>query len=169
MRPLLIGSLVSLLALAACQKKDAAQPAATPTPQSPTANVGGPIDNLTFAPITGVDVKALTKSPSGLYWRDLTVGSGDSVKVGQVVSVHYTGWLPNGQQFDASTANDPPLAFPLGRGRVIPGWDEGVAGMRIGGKRQLVIPAELGYGAAGSGPIPPNSVLVFTVEVVGAK
>jgi len=127
-----------------------------------------PIEQTTFAPELGIDLAGSNKSATGLYTRDLLVGDGPLVGDGQVVDVYYDGRLANGTQFD-KTAPGNPYSFPVGRGRVIAGWDEGVAGMRIGGKRQLIIPPALGYGANGIGPIPPNAVLVFTVEVVAAR
>lgn len=107
---------------------------------------------------------------SGLRYIDEQVGSGDAPKQGQNVQVHYTGWLTNGTKFDSSRDRGQPFVFSLGKGQVIKGWDEGVASMRIGGKRRLIIPAELGYGARGAGGvIPPNAELIFDVELLGAK
>lgn len=104
---------------------------------------------------------------SGLIIEDLTVGSGDEACAGQEVTVHYTGWLTNGDKFDSSKDRGDPFAFPLGGGRVIRGWDEGVQGMKIGGTRKLTIPPDLGYGARGAGGvIPPNATLVFEVELL---
>jgi FKBP-type peptidyl-prolyl cis-trans isomerase len=124
---------------------------------------------LTFAPVLGVDLKTMTTTPSGLAYKDVKVGDGAEVKAGQTASVHYTGWLPDGTKFDSSRDRNEPFAFSVGAGQVIKGWDEGVAGMHVGGRRQLVIPPELGYGAAGSDPIPPNATLVFDVELLGVK
>jgi FKBP-type peptidyl-prolyl cis-trans isomerase FkpA len=111
-------------------------------------------------------------TPSGLQIEDTVVGSGSEAKAGNYVSVHYTGWLyENGQvgkKFDSSKDRNDPFEFPLGGGMVIKGWDEGVQGMKIGGTRRLVIPAELGYGAYGAGGvIPPNATLLFEVELLG--
>lgn len=104
---------------------------------------------------------------SQLVIEDLVVGEGAACQAGQTVVVHYTGWLTNGQKFDSSVDRNDPFDFPLGRGRVIPGWDQGVAGMQIGGKRKLTIPPELGYGPYGAGGvIPPNATLVFEVELL---
>lgn len=104
---------------------------------------------------------------SGLKYEDLVVGTGAEAKAGDTVSVHYTGTLTNGEKFDSSLDRDTPLQFELGAGRVIKGWDEGVAGMLVGGKRKLIIPPDLGYGAQGAGAsIPPNSTLVFEVELL---
>ncbi|MFK8066686.1 MAG: FKBP-type peptidyl-prolyl cis-trans isomerase [Gammaproteobacteria bacterium] len=104
---------------------------------------------------------------SGLKYEDLTVGEGDTAAEGQTVIVHYTGWLEDGTKFDSSKDRNMPFDFPLGGGRVIKGWDEGVAGMQIGGTRKLTIPADLGYGAAGAGGvIPANATLIFEVELL---
>jgi len=109
-----------------------------------------------------------TTTPSGLTIEDVTVGSGAVAAAGQKVKVHYTGWLTNGTKFDSSKDRGDPFEFPLGAGRVIKGWDEGVQGMKIGGTRKLTIPPALGYGARGAGGvIPPNATLVFEVELLG--
>ncbi len=109
-------------------------------------------------------------TPSGLKYDDLTVGTGAEAKAGQTVSVHYTGWLTDGKKFDSSVDRKQPFEFPLGMGRVIKGWDEGVQGMKVGGKRKLTIPPGLGYGASGAGgKIPPNATLIFDVELLGIK
>ena len=109
----------------------------------------------------------MTKSASGLYIQDLTVGTGDEATSGATVTVHYEGWLSSGTKFDSSRDRDEPFSFLLGAGRVIRGWDEGVAGMRVGGIRKLVIPPALGYGVGGSLPtIPGNATLVFDIELL---
>ncbi|MFH1633905.1 MAG: FKBP-type peptidyl-prolyl cis-trans isomerase [Chloroflexota bacterium] len=106
-------------------------------------------------------------SSSGLQYKDLVVGDGQEAKAGDTVSVHYTGWLEDGTKFDSSVDRDQPFEFQLGVGRVIQGWDEGVAGMKVGGQRKLTIPPELGYGASGAGGvIPPNATLIFEVELL---
>jgi FKBP-type peptidyl-prolyl cis-trans isomerase FkpA len=100
--------------------------------------------------------------------EDITEGGGAEATAGQRVDVHYTGWLENGQKFDSSHDRGKPFSFKLGAGEVISGWDKGVQGMKIGGKRKLTIPPELGYGARGAGNvIPPNATLVFEVELLG--
>ena len=105
---------------------------------------------------------------SGLQYEDLIVGSGATAKTGKTVLVHYTGWLTDGKQFDSSKDRGIPFQFVLGMGEVIRGWDEGVAGMQVGGIRKLTIPPSLGYGRRGAGRvIPPNATLVFEVELLG--
>jgi len=107
---------------------------------------------------------------SGLVIEDLVVGSGAEAKTGDMVSVHYTGTLITGEKFDSSLDRGTPFSFTLGAGEVIKGWDEGVAGMKVGGKRKLTIPPELGYGASGYPPvIPQNATLIFEVELVEIK
>lgn len=118
------------------------------------------------APERGTDSDYDT-TESGLKYRDIKVGDGDSPEKRQLVSVHYTGTLPNGKKFDSSLDRGEPFTFPVGAGRVIKGWDEGVATMKVGGKRELVIPAALAYGDRGvPGVIPPNSTLIFEVELL---
>ncbi len=109
-------------------------------------------------------------TPSGLKYVDQAVGTGDVAVVGKNVNVHYTGWLENGKKFDSSVDRGQPFSFPLGAGRVIKGWDEGVQGMKVGGKRKLTIPSDLGYGSRGAGGvIPPNATLIFDVELLGVR
>lgn len=108
------------------------------------------------------------ETASGLKYEDLVEGTGPSPTRGQRVEVHYTGWLTNGTKFDSSVDRGEPFEFVLGVGQVIRGWDEGVASMKVGGKRRLTIPPELGYGARGAGGvIPPNAELIFEVELLG--
>lgn len=126
--------------------------------QAPAADTGGGEgENLT---ITG----------SGLQFQDLKIGSGADVKNGDKVSVHYTGWLQDGKKFDSSVDRNEPFEFTVGQGQVIPGWDEGLQGMKVGGKRKLIIPPQLAYGATGAGGvIPPNATLTFEVELLAIK
>jgi len=112
----------------------------------------------------------MIKTPSGLQYEDMVAGSGASPVSGKKVTVHYTGWLTDGKKFDSSLDRNEPFIFQIGKGEVIAGWDEGVMTMKIGGKRKLVIPANLGYGAAGAGGvIPPNATLVFEVILLDIR
>lgn len=134
----------------------AGQPAPTPAEQS-------------YAPELNVDLEAMEQSSTGLYAQDVVEGTGQEARPGSEATVHYTGWLPDGRQFDSSRGGEP-FSFVLGQGMVIPGWDEGVAGMREGGQRRLVIPSELAYGTRGAGGvIPPNATLVFDVELLQVR
>ena len=111
-----------------------------------------------------------TTTASGLKYTDLQTGEGDEARAGQTVDVHYTGWLENGTKFDSSKDRGRPFSFSLGAGQVIRGWDEGVAGMKVGGKRTLTIPPTLGYGPRGAGGvIPPNATLKFDVELLSTR
>jgi FKBP-type peptidyl-prolyl cis-trans isomerase len=123
---------------------------------------------------TGTDTSSPTKvtgksksTASGVEYWDIKVGTGATAVTGKTVKVHYTGWLTTGKKFDSSVDRGTPFDFPLGGGQVIKGWDEGVAGMKVGGKRQLRIPPVAGYGARGAGGvIPPNAILIFDVELL---
>lgn len=115
--------------------------------------------------VTG-DEQAL---PSGLRFIEMESGAGAEAAAGRQVVVHYTGWLTDGRKFDSSRDRGQPFDFPLGGGMVIRGWDEGVAGMRVGGRRRLVIPPELGYGSRSVGPIPAGSTLLFNVELLEVR
>ena len=128
------------------------------------AQGGGRPDTSAPTKVTG----APKKTASGVSYWDIKVGTGAVATKGQTVTVHYTGWLTNGKKFDSSVDRGEPFEFRLGAGEVIKGWDEGVAGMKVGGKRQLKIPPELGYGPQGTpgGPIPPNATLIFDVELL---
>lgn len=141
--------LVSSFALAGCASEP---PATTQTPPPSTA---APSQEA-----TGVTT---------LQIQDIKVGKGAEAKAGQSVTVDYTGRLTDGTKFDSSVDSGKPFTFLLGAGKVIPGWDQGVAGMKVGGKRKLTIPPDLGYGPMGNGPIPPNATLVFDVELLGVK
>jgi FKBP-type peptidyl-prolyl cis-trans isomerase FkpA len=137
-------------------------------------------ESIQFAPSLNVDLAAMTLNPSGLYWQDLEVGTGAAAAVGNTIRVHYTGWFPDGTMFETSLTDNARclnfdltkntcIEFPLGVGLVIPGWDEGLVGMKVGGKRKLVIRPELAYGRPGRGKIPPLTTLVFDVELVWVK
>lgn len=124
-----------------------------------------PPEELNYSADLKVDIAAMRRLPTGVLYQDLAPGEGDTVRSGATVSVRYTGWLPDGTRFDGNEDMDP-IRFRVGVGMVIPGWDDGLIGMRAGGKRKLVIPPDQGYGPDGIGPIPPNSTLVFDVEVL---
>jgi peptidylprolyl isomerase len=111
------------------------------------------------------------KTDDGLQYWDIRMGNGQTAKEGSHVRVHYTGWLSNGKKFDSSVDTGKPFDFTIGNGEVIRGWEEGVTGMRVGGKRQLLIPPSLGYGTEGTpdGPIPPNATLVFDIQLLGVE
>jgi FKBP-type peptidyl-prolyl cis-trans isomerase len=147
---ILIFALASGFALA----QSAAKKSAAPNTNAPTK-------------VTGDGVKTV----SGLMYWEIRVGNGDVAKEGSHVRVHYTGWLTTGKKFDSSVDAGKPFDFTIGNGEVIKGWEEGVAGMRVGGKRQLRIPPDLGYGADGTpgGPIPPNATLIFDVQLLGVQ
>ena len=152
--------LIAAVALGACGDGDASESV------NPDALVG---------PVL-TDDEQFTTTASGLRYRDLREGDGPTPKAGDMVEVHYTGWLTDGTQFDSSRAEGRvPFRFPLGQGEVIAGWDEGVATMRVGGHRKLVIPGELGYGdhgyveADGTVSIPPGATLVFQVELLSIQ
>ncbi len=129
-------------------------------------NEGTPSE-VTFDPQLGVDLPAMEQTPSGLHYQTVKEGTGDAAAPGDEVVVHYTGWLPDGSEFDSSRNAGRPFVFGLGGGEVIDGWDEGVTGMRVGEQRKLVLPPELAYGAEGAGDvIPPGATLVFDVELL---
>ena len=151
-----IVSLALIATLAACGSDNTA-------PEPPD------IETTVFAASLGVDLTQSTKTASGLYWRDLTVGTGATATVGTRVGVRYTGWLSNGTQFDSNVGSASPFPVTIGGGGVISGFDEGLRGMKVGGQRQLIIPPHLGYGAAGQGAIPGNAIIVFRVEIVSVQ
>lgn len=127
-------------------------------------------DGEQFADELGVDLGSMEERPGGLHVEDVEVGSGAEATDGQLVVVHYTGWLADGTRFDSSRDAGVPFEVVVGQGNVIQGWDQGIPGMREGGRRKLVIPPELAYGASGAGGvIPPNATLVFDVELLEVR
>jgi FKBP-type peptidyl-prolyl cis-trans isomerase FkpA len=128
-----------------------------------------PIESTTFAAGLNVDLAASTKTATGLYYRDITVGTGTASTASSRVSVWYNAYFTNGQQFDAIVSPSTPFSFTLGTGYVIKGWDEGIVGMKVGGVRQLIIPPALAYGSSGYLSVPPNAVLVFNVTLAGVQ
>jgi peptidylprolyl isomerase len=160
-RLLLLAVLTAALAVGGCGGEDERE-AAAPTATATEAATPEP---------TKPAVEVPRRKPKRLVKEDLKVGDGPAAEPGQVVTVHYVGVsLANGRQFDASWDRGEPFQFQLGAGQVIPGWDEGVAGMKVGGRRQLVIPPRLAYGPQGSPPaIGPNETLVFVVDLLGVQ
>lgn len=157
-------AVLAIALLAGCNQYEAQKAASATgaTPSTPST----PAPAAAATPTGG----KVHKLPSGLQYEDMVVGSGKMAEPGMNVSVHYTGWLTDGTKFDSSVDRNQAFQFQLGAGMVIRGWDEGVKGMRIGGKRKLTIPPDMGYGAAGAGGvIPPNATLVFDVELLDVK
>jgi FKBP-type peptidyl-prolyl cis-trans isomerase len=157
MKYALMGVIILIVAVAAAavaQTSPAKKAAPVPNTKSPTK-------------VTGDGVK----TDSGLQYWDIRMGNGETAKEGSHVRVHYTGWLTNGKKFDSSVDAHQPFDFTIGNGEVIKGWEEGVSGMRVGGKRQLRIPPSLGYGANGTpdGTIPPNATLIFDVQLLAVQ
>lgn len=163
MRSFLVLALLAL-ALAGCQKTQSDATSATPTAGAPTGMSGA----ATTTPPSAATTKEVTM-PTGLKYEDVVVGTGAEAQKGKRVSVHYTGRLQDGTKFDSSLDRGEPYTFVLGSGSVIQGWDEGLVGMKVGGKRKLTIPPSMGYGPSGMGPIPPNATLLFDCELMDVQ
>lgn len=161
------GSLLALALLAGCDVRESGR---VDRPADATGGEESAVPTE-FAESLDIRLEDMQQTPSGLYIQDLVEGRGLAARSGHVVVVHYTGWLPNGEQFDSTREAGEARSFQLGARRdVITGWEEGVAGMRIGGKRRLVVPPHLGYGARGvPGAIPPNATLVYEFELIDIK
>jgi len=140
----------------------------TSTQLGTVAVAGSQAPDATASSLEAASTATQTTS-DGLMIDDVVLGAGEAVKTGDTVTVHYVGTFQNGQQFDSSYDREQPFSFTVGKGQVIKGWDEGLVGMQVGGKRVLVVPSDLAYGAAGGGPIPPNTTLVFTIELLSIK
>jgi hypothetical protein len=149
---------IGTVMIAACSKPPATT--ATTTPQ-PVAADPEDVSHVAFDPSLGVHLDAMVRRASGLYVQDLATGTGAVAALGRSIVVRYTGWLPNGKRFDGSE-----ITVTLGSNKTIRGWEEGLLGMRVGGKRRLIIPPHLGYGAKATGEIPANSILVFEMEAL---
>ena len=132
---------------------------------SPSATIA----NTTFAPSLGVDTTTMTPLRGGVWYRDLEVGTGAEAARGRTVGVYYTAYFASGGEFESTRSPEEPIRFELGAGRVIEGWDRGISGMRVGGRRRLVIPPSLAYGRRGTDRVPPNAVLVFDVELIDVR
>ncbi len=160
---------VALIALAGCQDKTSKATTSTTTTTQTSATTA-PAES-TGAGMSGTQAGAAAEvtTPSGLKYQDLVLGDGAVAESGKKVSVHYTGWLTDNTKFDSSVDRGQPFEFILGQGQVIRGWDEGVKGMRVHGKRRLTIPSDLGYGPRGQGPIPPDATLIFEVQLLDVK
>ncbi len=170
-RLFLLAALPGALLFAACgDDGDANDPTTKPSNTIVTERTPVPSASKSPSKTTGpITLNNPTVTASGLKYEDTTVGTGASPKTGQRVTVHYTGTLTNGTKFDSSRDKGTPFTFVIGTGAVIKGWDEGVATMKIGGKRVLYIPAALGYGSRANGPIPANSDLIFEVELISVQ
>ena len=165
-RPAFWLATLAAVALAGCQQTGTTEKSST---ASSTTTASAPSESPSATTGGAMEVQERTL-PGGLKVSDLKIGSGPMAESGRTVSVHYTGWLTDGTKFDSSLDRGRPFDFKLGAGQVIRGWDEGVTGMRVHGKRRLTIPPDLGYGPQGAGGvIPPNATLVFEVELLDVK
>jgi len=142
-------------------------PTEVPQAETPTPVIINQQEPVSASP--DADMNNITTTADGLQIQDLTIGTGAEAKNGDTITVNYLGTLTNGTKFDSSYDRNQPFTTQIGVGQVIKGWDEGMVGMKVGGKRKLIIPASLGYGSQDMGSIPPNSTLIFEVELLGVK
>ncbi len=131
---------------------------------TPRLRISSPVRLLNLSPALGIPIDSLRSVGRGVWIHDVQLGTGDSVAVGHELAMHYVGMLADGTIFSATRSK--PFRFVAGAGKVIDGWEDGVRGMRVGGRRQVVVPSNLGYGAAGSGAVPPDAVLVFDITLI---
>ena len=168
MHLILAATALVALGVAGCSSTGSS-PKSAPSSSTATPPPAPPAPAPLPSPIPPVPAGALTPftTASGLVYQDFVVGTGASPVTGQMVSVHYSGWLTNGTPFDSSRNRGVPYSFPIGTGRVVAGWDEGILSMKVGGQRRLTVPPSLGYGATGrGGVIPPNATMIFDVELM---
>lgn len=169
---LILAGALAPVAFAACGGDDDDDTADTPTSAataSKTTTEGSPSPAASATTTGPITLKSPTTTPSGLQYEDIVVGTGASPQQAGRVTVHYTGKFLDGKKFDSSVDRGQPFTFVIGVGQVIKGWDEGVATMKVGGKRNLIIPAALAYGSRGQGAIPPNTDLYFEVELISVQ
>ena len=169
-----VGAMALMVFAVGCQKSE--EPAevtsveTAPAEEETAQEAGEESEAVTAARGLGTPSdEPVVTTDTGLQYIDVRVGEGDVANAGSMAVVQYTGWLVNGKKFDSSLDRSETFEFPLGGGRMIKGWDQGVAGMKVGGVRKLIVPPDLGYGSGGIGPIPPNATLIFEVELVGLK
>ncbi len=166
--PRLTGALAAILLLQGCGDAAPGGSAVQVLRAPPIPEEAMSPEMVDYHPDLGITISEMMLHPSGVLWADAPVGTGDSLGVDMTATVHYTGWLSDGTEFDSSRGGNP-FSFRVGAGEVIEAWDVGVIGMRVGGKRKLVIPSEMGYGSEGFSVIPGNAILVFEIELMGIQ
>lgn len=155
------------LGIAGCANTGSSPKSSPSTSNTAAAPPPAPVQLPTGIPAIPAGAQAPVTTASGLVYQDFVVGAGASPQTGKTVTIHYSGWLTNGTPFDSSRKRGVPYSFPIGTGRVVAGWDEGILSMKVGGQRRLTVPPSLGYGANGrGGVIPPNATMIFDVELL---